>query len=1061
LLVQSRIVGIGASAGGVEALRGFFTNVSADAGLAFVVVLHLAPDRESKLAEVLRQWTSMPVAFACDGVAVKHDHVYVNPPATALTIESGSLRLRALGSTREPTVIDVFLSSLAHDQRGNAVGVVLSGTGSDGALGLKAIKEGGGVAIAQGHNGHGPQYGDMPAAAIATGSVDLILPVEAMGERIIGLRELTNGELTNGELGDAADALAPALPPSEAQAFQAAKATISELLRGQVGHDFSGYKQETFMRRVHRRRQLLGLDMAAYVERMRDDSNEGALLFRDLLIGVTSFFRNAEAFRAVETVVMPLLFRGKGPDGAVRVWVPGCATGEEAYSLAILLHEHKARMRAPPNIQVFATDIDEAAVAVARLGRYPAPLLKDISRERIEHFFSRSDGSCVVSKTIRDLCTFSAHSVIRDPPFSRMDMISCRNLLIYLDTELQGRVIPAFHYSLMRDGILLLGGSEAVTRHADLFTLLDKKNRIFQRRDMPSPPLQVTATAAAGRTGSALTGGQTDGFSRRSEVAALAQNRVLNRFAPAFVVVNSEFEVRHYSGGTGKYLEPAAGTPSNNLVAMARSGLKRHLRASLRQSLATGRTVRHDHIDFAADGSHGTISLIIEPLPDQGPERLFLVLFADAVPEHDTSESAAPIAGDGEAMFDHVERELREAREQLQSVTEEYEAALEELKSSNEELHSVNEELQSTNEEMETSKEEIQSMNEELQAVNVQLVSKIEQLDRTNSDLRNLFDSTQVATIFLDRFLIVRGFTPAVSGIYNLIASDQGRPLTDIASQIDYTTLREDVQQVLDTKALLQRRVARQDSANHYLMRMLPYRAKDNSIDGTLITFVDVTSLVQAERHDRLLVDELNHRVKNMLAVVSSLAHQTLRGKDNLEAFSDSFLGRLHALAAAYAVLTRDSWTEVPLRDLIGEQLRPAMIGTAGKIVLHGPLLYLRPKGALALGMVVHELATNAVRYGALSVPGGHVEVAWRLDESDNPQRLVWTWHERNGPLVVPAGAYGFGLTLIQRTLSHELSGVAEIRFDIAGVVVTLTFPLDPTVAVTAAQRGAVGVQAT
>ncbi len=838
---RQRIVGIGASAGGVEALKGFFQHVPPDSGLGFVVVLHLSPDRASMLADVLGRWTSMPVTQATDGVVVTPDHVYVIPPAMLMTFHDGMLRLHSPKSTvRESPPIDVLFSSMAEALGPDAVGVVLSGTGSDGALGLKAIKEYGGVAVAQGGDGTGPQYNGMPSSAIATGAVDLILPVESMPHRIIGL------------------AAKPALPPDDtdvalptvAEQIAEQRPAICGLLRNQVGHDFTGYKRQTFIRRVHRRMQFIGLGLTGYVSRLREDPAEVVLLFHDLLIGVTSFFRNRETFEAVTQTVLPRIFAGKTEEHTVRVWAPGCATGEEAYSLAIVMREYQMTLATQPKIQIFATDIDDAAIAVARTGRYPALLMKDVSRERLDRFFVASDTSYLVTKEIRDLCTFSAHSVIRDPPFSRIDLISCRNLLIYLDAPLQGHVIPAFHYSLVPGGMLLLGGSETVTRHTDLFAPVDTKHRIYQRRNMPTPPLQVSSIPPLGHLVHTITPRPHDLVRGWADAAQSANERVLERFSPPFVVVNAEGDALHFSGRTGLFLEPPAGMPTRNVAAMARRGLRMELRAALRKAQETGSLVERANVQVETDGGVRTVTLFVEPISGRDNDRLFMVVFADQDRAKDPIANAAELPAH-EVTLDQTERELRDVREQLQSTAEEYETALEEVKSANEELHSVNEELQSANEELETSKEEIQSMNEELQTVNAQLVAKVEELDRAGSDLRNLFDSTQVATIFLDRFMVIRSFTPAVGSIYNLIPSDDGRPLTDIVSQIDYSDLRHDVRRVLDTLEPFERRVARLDGTLHYLVRILPYRAANNQVDGALITFIDVTSIVQAEQHHK------------------------------------------------------------------------------------------------------------------------------------------------------------------------------------------------------------------
>jgi two-component system CheB/CheR fusion protein len=1030
-----RVVGIGASAGGIEALRGFFQNMPANDRLAFVVMLHLSPDRTSMLAEVLGRWTDMPVEQAINGDAVAAGHVYVIPPNTLMTIEAGRLHLRVpITPMRENTPIDIFFTSLAADCGPRAIGVVLSGTGSDGALGLKAIKQAGGVSLVQGGDGSGPQYSGMPASAIATGAVDLILPVDAMPQHILRLGTRPEHE---------------AAPPIATGAdINEARPVICGILRNRVGHDFSGYKEQTFTRRVQRRMQFIGLGLEDYVQRLRTDPAEVELLFHDLLIGVTTFFRDQDTFDSLAQTVLPRLFEGKGADNAVRIWVPGCATGEEAYSLAILLREYMTNLPVTPTVQIFATDIDEAAIAVARSGRYPALLLKDVSSARLERFFTAADGTYQVRKEVRGLCTFSAHSVIRDPPFSRIDLVSCRNLLIYLDTDLQARVIPAFHYALMPGGYLLLGGSEMVTRHGELFAPIDKRHRIFQRRDAPGLPLQLSPLAMPSRNVPAQSPRRRDTAIGWSTAAQSANDRILERYAPPFVVVNAEGSVLHFSSRTGRYLEPAPGMPSRDLVSMARRGLRLELRAALREALATGYAVERQRVSVEQNGGTQPITLTVEPLPARDADRLFLVVFSDAGATCSPGEEAAEAAvAEGSSATEPLEHELVELREQLQSTVEEYETALEELKSANEELQSVNEEMQSTNEELETSKEEIQSMNEELQTVNAQLTTKVDELDHANSDLRNLFESTRVATIFLDRFMVVRGFTPAVAGIYNLIPSDRGRPISDIASQIDYGDLRPDVRRVLDELEPFERRVARHDGSAHYLMRILPYRAADDRVDGALVTFLDVTSMVQAEQHQRMMVDELNHRVRNMLTVVISLAAQTLRQSKSLPEFSDAFMGRVNALSAAYTLLSRDNWTEVSLRDVLLEELRPFIGHARDNVSVTGDRVWLKPRGALALGMAVHELVTNAVKYGALSVPDGKITIHWDIGPTHDGERLVWVWNERDGPAIEQPDRYGFGLSMIERSVRHELKGEAKFEFEPAGLRATLAIPFAPAIA--------------
>jgi two-component system CheB/CheR fusion protein len=1026
---RTPVVGIGASAGGIDAFRSFFMHMPLDTGLAFVVILHLPADRKSLLAEILGRFTSMKVIDASDGCTLQPNCVYVPPPGIAVRMHEGRLysQRHEVDDARETAPIDIFFDSLGTALLEEAVGVVLSGTGSDGALGLKAIRTRGGLTLAQQMDGTAAQYDGMPSSAIAAGVVDIIAPVERMAAHILSARQARLN----------ADA---AVQPSTEQ-IESARLQICQALQRQVGHDFSGYKESTFLRRVQRRMQVLDItDLNTYVARLNSDPPEVLMLFRDLLIGVTSFFRDVEAFEFLQREIVPRLFEGKAAEATVRIWVAGCATGEEAYSLAILMREHMDAMReTPPHVQILATDIDDAAIATARAGRYPGTLLDGMSPTRRARFFvAGRSGTYTVSRDVRELCTFSAHSLTRDPPYSRIDLVSCRNLLIYLDMDLQKTVLPALHYALLPGGTLLLGSSESISQHETLFATIDRKHRIFERRDTPTPPLRQPA----GRTlqWGQEKNGNSDGFDStgRKGVSKLlnrANLRVLERYAPAFVVISADGDIAQYSSRTGKFLEAAPGLPNQNAFAMCRHGLQVPLRDALHQAIDTGRTSERTYMPYATSGEPlGRVTLVVDPLPDQGATALYLVLFIEGTSsDGELSTQRMSEAGIGSTPDRQMEYELRDAQDQLRLLTEEHGTALEELTSANEELRSINEEFQSTNEELETSKEEIQSINEELQTVNSQLSSKLEELDGKNSDLQNLFESAQVATLFLDPYLIVRGFTPAVASIYNVIPSDIGRPLSDIVNQLKYTDLRADVERVLNTLQPLERRLGRIDDQAHYLMRILPYRTPDSTVDGTVITFVDVTSIVQAEQHQRLLVDELNHRVKNMLTVVISMATQTLRRSTTLQEFSDNYLGRVHALAAAYALLTHQSWQTVPLRDLLTEELRAFSAFDRDNVWLDGPPLLLQPRAALALGMAIHELATNAVKYGALSVPLGTVRVTWRLEEAD-PSQFVLEWIESDGPPVSPPTHHGFGRTLIERGLTADLSAQVQMEFPVEGV---------------------------
>lgn len=1029
------VVAIGASAGGIDAFHRFFESMPPDSGLSFVVVLHLPAGRKSMLPEIIGRWTRMSVTEARDGDRTAANQVLVVPAGAVASLNDGRLTLRQFATDVPQALlspIDAFFDSLAANLGEDAIGVILSGTGHDGALGLKAIKARGGLTLAQASDGSRPEYSGMPDSAVAAGAVDLHVVVEDMPAHIMAAHKV--------RMHSAGDAR------QSSQDIGAVRLDICRILRTRLGHDFSQYKHQTFMRRVQRRMQVLRImTYADYVARLTEDQEEVVLLFRDLLISVTSFFRDASPFLALERDFIPRLFEGKDAASEVRIWVPGCATGEEVYSLAMLLREHMDTLATTPRVQIFGSDIDDVAIGTARAGRFPATLLAGISPERRSRFFSEGATGYVVKQEIRELCTFTAHSLIRDPPFSRIDLISCRNLLIYLDNDLQDQIIPIFHYALAPRGILILGVSETIPRHDRLFEALDRSQRIFIRRDGPSDlpsvysyavgdPRSVTGVSVSSRP---------DPKANWSKAVAYANKRILDRFAAPFVVVNASGEVAHFSSHTGRFLEPASGSPSSNIFDMARRGWSLELRLVLRRCVESGRMVEHQRPVLDLDGGQAApIKLIAEPLPESEADPLFMIVFLETDVGNRSSKPVQTAAVEPDAAVSQLERENRDLREQLQSIAEEHATAVEELRSSNEELQSVNEELQSTNEELETSREELHSVNEELNTVNSQLTAKVEQLDRSNGDLKNLFDSTKVATVFLDPFLIIRSFTPEVASIYNLIPSDIGRPLTDIAGRLNYTTLVEDIRAVLETLQPMEKRVERMDRSTHYLMRILPYRGPDSNVDGSLITFVDVTSIVLAEQHQRLMVDELNHRVKNMLTVVISLATNTLRRSSSLESFRDVFLGRIHALTAAYALLSREGWSPVALREILMEELRPFLDGDRANAVLSGPPVPLTPRVALTWGMAVHELTTNAVKYGALSVPGGSVGISWSVEVRPDARLLVVKWIERNGPPVTASGHRGFGMTLIERGFAHDLGGEARIDFCSGGVNATLQAPL-------------------
>ena len=1012
------IVGVGASAGGVEALTGLFGAVPAEPGIAFIVVSHIGPGRESMLDQIIARTAQLPVSNAKHDDQVEPNHIYVLSTNAAISIKDRRLVVAPRAAPGGNNPIDVFFTALAEGCAEYAAGVVLSGSGSDGTLGIKAIKEHGGLTLAQGTSGQThPSQSGMPESAAATGLVDKVLAIEQIPD----------------ELARYAEALA-AVPPLVAVAdeaelepedLQRARADILSTLRERFGHDFSGHKDKPFMRRVVRRMRLLHVaNLQAYADLLKRDAEEPAKLLRDLLIGVTDFFRDAEAFAALQKVVVPELFVGRDTDSIVRVWVPGCATGEEAYSIAILLSEYIETLSYLPRVQIFATDIARPALSVARAGRYPAAQLAGrVSQDRIDRFFIASGDTLTVSKALREMCVFSDHSLLRDPPFSRMDLISCRNLLIYLDAEAQRRIVAVFDYALRPGGYLFLGPSESISQLGDLFVYLDKKQRIFRRRDRPGVRLRPAIASTMPYP--------TPNFDAlrqpmtATQLQHAVQARVLDRFAPAHVVVNRDGDIVYQSANTARYFDAPAGVPSRHLLTLARADLRVELRRTLQQAAQGDAPAVRDRVSVSAGDVREQVRLTVEPLGHSVDDPLYLVVFAEGANGGSARNGSAgkpepspagPPQDEGAArdeIIGQIERELADTHERWLATITEYEGAIEELKSGNEELNSMNEELQSTNEELDTSKEELQSLNEELQTVNTELQAKIDELDTANSDLANLFESTQVATVFLDHDLVIRSFTPAACSIFKLIPSDRNRSLTDIVSQIDYPELGRDVAETVATGAVHERRVSRRDGSANYIARILPYVTVDKNRDGVVVTFIDVTQLTRAERDEertRVLIGELNHRVRNMLAVVISVAQQTLTGDKTLKEAKATLIARYSALARSYTLVARQNWGYIALQDLVEESLGAHMLGQVGRVRIEGWPVFVSPRSALSLGMALHELATNAAKYGAFSNDMGTVSIRWETDPPEAKDHLMIHWVEHGGPAVMPPSRRGLRL---------------------------------------------------
>ena len=805
------------------------------------------------MVELLQRASSMPVVQVKDRQKVEPDCVYVIPPNKDMSILHGVLHLLPQTSPRGLNLpIDFFFRSLAEDQQERSIGVVLSGMGSDGTLGLRAIKEKAGAGFVQSLGS--AKFSGMPRSVIEAGLADVIASAEELPGRIAAYHQ------------HAAYIARPELALEQRQLSALEKIFI--LLRAHTGNDFSLYKRSTIYRRIERRMGLHQIDkIANYVRYLRENPREVELLFKELLIGVTSFFRDPAAWDHLAQEVLPELFRSRPTTGTLRAWVPGCSTGEEAYSLAIVLSEALDQL-APQNLtfQIFATDLDRDAIEKARQGIYPANIAADISPERLRRFFHQDERGYRVRKEIREAVVFAPQNIIMDPPFTKLDILSCRNLLIYLSPELQKKLIPLFHYALNPGGILFLGSAETVGVYVTLFGPLDGKSRIYRRLDVAvgAQPVEFPPGLSGPLMG-AVTESESMEPSKTPppNLPLLADRVIVQRFAPAAILTNDKGDILYISGRTGKYLEPAAGKANLNVFAMAREGLRYELSGAFASAVREGGPVVVRGLKVATNGSSQTVDLTVQRLSE--PKELrgsMLIAMADVV--------AAPLEPTGKVRHSvaanrlaDLERELQHAREENQTTREEMQTSQEELKSTNEELQSTNEELQSTNEELTTSKEEMQSMNEELQTVNHELQSKVDELSRSNNDMKNLLNSTDIATLFLDGELLVRRFTTQTAKIIKLIPADTGRPVTDIATELDYPELTQDAREVLRTLIFKEKQVPTRDG-RWFVVRILPYRTLENVIDGVVITFTDVTAAKVLESKLRDQADQLRDQLRQM-----------------------------------------------------------------------------------------------------------------------------------------------------------------------------------------------------
>ena len=1033
--------------------------------------------------------------------------------------------------------IDDFFRSLALDQGPNAACIVLSGTGGDGSEGLRAVKEAGGLTVVQ--RPETAKYDGMPNSAVATGLVDKVLDVSAMPGAIRDYFD--RGPARIFDLPDIADFLLE----------------VCGELRMRLGHDFSQYKRSTMLRRVQRRMQVIGaVTGEEYLSQLRGKANEAELLFRDLLINVTCFFRDAEAFDVLRREVIPSLLVNKGAGDKIRIWAPGCSSGEEAYSLAILMAEQLSRARVRPIVQIFATDIDEPMLQKARSASYPQSAVKDVPLELLDRYFFAQDDEFVLTQSIRDMVRVSNHNLIKDPPFSRVDMVVCRNLLIYLNADLQQRLMPVFHYALRPGGWLFLGSAENIGGRSDLFEPLEHGSRIYRRRGMQrqsvSMPLFVEPFQGALRDGN----GRVNAAPERPDVAS---RKVLERYAPPHVIVGADNDVIRSSSRTGKYLELAEGSPSTKVTDLARRGLRSAVRGVLETARRTRkRAVQRDVRMETEDEDFLTVDVVADPLD----ELETLLIFQDATAlrrEADNDDNVQVGDYSEEDRIGHLEDELDETRLKLRTTVEELETSNEELKSSNEEMMSMNEELQSTNEELAT--------------VNEELKNKVDQLGRANSDLHNFIEGTQVPTIFLDNRMRIRSFTPATKALFRFQDQDRGRLLSDVVSRADQKLIDTLAKKVLETDAPLEEELSVDGGKENYVLRVLPYRDGQKAVDGIILVFSDVTNIRQTqaalarnetiarrrsdeietlyktapvgmalvdrnqrvlkinqhfagqtghavedhigrtlseiapalaermerpvaevlqqdravvnvearvnvtgdtaqdflidfypyeedgrsvavgivlkdvtelrrlERELRRLMDELQHRVKNTLATVASIVNQTVATKVSRVELVDTLKKRIGALAATHGLLTQRDWADVSLKDILNSEFGP--YDHVDHVTLSGPDVHLPPKHALTLTLTLHELATNAAKYGALSVPAGHLDVSWKVSEDAVEKRLAIHWRETGVPRkddteIKP----GFGTRLIRNAVVHDLGGRAEHQLTPDGLICDLSVTL-------------------